>query len=145
VVEGVGDHGCEYMTGGRVVVLGPTGRNFGAGMSGGIAYILDENRQFERLCNKEMVSVSALEDADEVEAVLGMIRKHAQNTGSKRAQEILVRWAEVRPLFLRVVPNDYGRVLEAQRQMRQKGLSPEEAEMAAFELNTKDAARLYGK
>jgi glutamate synthase (NADPH/NADH) large chain len=145
VVEGVGDHGCEYMTGGRVVVLGPTGRNFGAGMSGGVAYILDENREFEGRCNREMVGLSPLEDPEEVEAVLGMIRRHAQNTGSQRAQEILVRWAEVRPLFLRVVPNDYGRVLEAQRQMRQKGLSPEEAEMAAFELNTKDAARLYGK
>jgi glutamate synthase (NADPH/NADH) large chain len=145
VVEGVGDHGCEYMTGGRVVVLGATGRNFGAGMSGGIAYILDEDRLFERRCNKEMVSIAPLEDAEEVEAVLVMIRKHAQSTGSKRAQDILVRWTEMRPLFSRVVPNDYGRVLEAQRQMRQKGLSIEEAEMAAFELNTKDAARAYGK
>jgi glutamate synthase (NADPH/NADH) large chain len=128
-----------------VVVLGPTGRNFGAGMSGGIAYILDEDRGFERRCNKEMVSISALEDAEEVEQVLGMIRRHAQATGSKRAEEFLVRWAEVRPLFLRVVPNDYGRVLQAQKQMRQQGLSAEEAEMAAFELNTKDAARAYGK
>jgi glutamate synthase (ferredoxin) len=145
VVEGVGDHGCEYMTGGRVVVLGATGRNFGAGMSGGIAYILDEDRQFERRCNKEMVSISPLDDAEEIEIVLSMIRKHAQATGSKRAQEILVRWTEMRPLFSRVVPNDYGRVLEAQRQMRQKGLSNEEAEMAAFELNAKDAARAYGK
>jgi glutamate synthase domain-containing protein 3 len=145
VVEGVGDHGCEYMTGGRVVVLGATGRNFGAGMSGGIAYILDEDRLFEGRCNKEMVSIKPLEDPAEVEVVLGMIRKHAQLTGSKRAQDILVRWAEMRALFVRVVPNDYSRVLEAQEQMRQKGLSPEEAEMAAFELNTKDAARLYGK
>jgi glutamate synthase (NADPH/NADH) large chain len=145
VVEGVGDHGCEYMTGGRVVVLGSTGRNFGAGMSGGIAYILDENREFERRCNKEMVTISPLDDAEEVEQVLGMIRRHAQNTGSRRAQDILVRWAEMKPLFSRVVPNDYGRVLQAQRQMQQQGLTPEEAEMAAFELNTKDAARAYGK
>ena len=92
-----------------------------------------------------MVSIAGLDDAEEVEAVLGMIRKHAQATGSKRAQDILVRWAEMRPLYLKVVANDYGRVLEAQKQMRQKGLSPEEAEMAAFELNTRDAARLYGK
>ncbi len=145
VVEGVGDHGCEYMTGGRVVVLGPTGRNFGAGMSGGIAYILDESRQFAGLCNKEMVSLSPLEEPEEIELVLGMIRKHVQATGSTRAQNILVRWAEFRSLFVRVVPNDYRRVLEAQKQMREKGLSPEEAEMAAFEQNAKDATRAYGK
>jgi glutamate synthase (ferredoxin) len=145
VVEGIGDHGCEYMTGGRVVILGPTGRNFAAGMSGGIAYILDEGRGFERLCNKEMVSLKPLEDAEETEIVLGMIRKHAQLTGSTRAQHILVNWAQYRGLFVCVVPNDYQRVLEAQKQMLQKGMSPEEAEMAAFELNTKDAARAYGK
>jgi glutamate synthase (ferredoxin) len=145
VVEGVGDHGCEYMTGGRVVVLGPAGRNFAAGMSGGVAYVLDENRQLEITCNKEMVSLGPLEDPEEVEEVLAMIRRHAQLTHSARARDILVRWSELRPLFVRVIPNDYRRVLEAQKQMRQKGLSAEEAEMAAFELNTKDAARLHGK
>jgi glutamate synthase (NADPH) large chain len=145
VVEGVGDHGCEYMTGGRVVVLGATGRNFGAGMSGGIAYVLDENRQFERHCNSEMVGQLPLEDPEEIEELLGMIRRHRDATGSTRADEVLRRWPEMKPLFVRVVPNDYGRVLEAQKQMRAKGLSPEEAEMAAFELNTKDAARVHGK
>jgi glutamate synthase (NADPH/NADH) large chain len=145
VVEGVGDHGCEYMTGGRVVVLGATGRNFAAGMSGGVAYVLDEDRQFDGNCNKEMVSLSGLEDPAEVEEVLGMIRRHVQATGSTRAKDILVRWSELRSLFVRVIPHDYQRVLEAQQQMRKKGLSPEEAEMAAFELNTKDAARLQGK
>jgi glutamate synthase domain-containing protein 2/glutamate synthase domain-containing protein 1/glutamate synthase domain-containing protein 3 len=145
VVEGVGDHGCEYMTGGRVVVLGPAGRNFAAGMSGGVAYVLDENRQLEITCNKEMVNLGPLEDPEEVEEVLAMIRRHAQLTSSARARDILVRWSELRPLFVRVIPNDYRRVLEAQKQMRQKGLSAEEAEMAAFELNTKDAARLHGK
>jgi len=145
VVEGVGDHGCEYMTGGRVVVLGPTGRNFAAGMSGGVAYILDEDRQFEVRCNKEMVGLGPLEDAAEIEEVLGMIRRHVQATGSARAQDILVRWAELRPLFVRVIPHDYRRVLEAQNEMRQKGLSAEEAEMAAFELNARDASRLHGK
>src|SRR5204862_7976692 len=102
VVEGVGDHGCEYMTGGRVVVLGATGRNFAAGMSGGVAYILDETRSFERLCNKEMVGLGPLEDAEEVEQVLGMIRRHVQATGSTRRQDVLVRWAGLRPLFVRV-------------------------------------------
>jgi glutamate synthase (ferredoxin) len=145
VVEGVGDHGCEYMTGGRVVVLGGTGRNFAAGMSGGIAYIFDESRQFERHCNMEMVGLGPLEDAEEVEVVLGMIRRHKEATGSRRAEEILRDWPQVRALFVRVIPNDFRRVLEAQKQMRLKGLSPEEAEMAAFELNTKDAARLHGK
>jgi glutamate synthase (NADPH) large chain len=145
VVEGVGDHGCEYMTGGRVVILGGTGRNFAAGMSGGIAYILDEGRSFERSCNKELVGLGPLENPEEMELVLGMIRKHREYTRSARAEEVLRNWAQWRSLFVRVIPNDFRRVLEAQRQMRQKGLSPEEAEMAAFELNTKDAARLHGK
>jgi glutamate synthase (NADPH/NADH) large chain len=145
VVEGVGDHGCEYMTGGRVVILGNTGRNFAAGMSGGIAYILDESRQFERHCNKEMVGLGALDDPEEVELVLGMIKRHKELTGSERAEEVLRNWPQMRPLFVRVIPNDYKRVLESQKQMLLKGLSPEEAEMAAFDLNTKDAARAYGK
>ncbi|HEY0706730.1 MAG TPA: glutamate synthase large subunit, partial [Polyangia bacterium] len=145
VVEGVGDHGCEYMTGGRAVILGRTGRNFAAGMSGGIAYILDEHRQFERNCNKEMVGLEGLDDPEEIEVVLGMIRRHKELTGSVRAEEVLRNWPQMRPLFVRVVPHDYKRVLDAQKQMRAKGLSPEEAEMAAFELNTKDAARAYGK
>jgi glutamate synthase (NADPH/NADH) large chain len=145
VVEGVGDHGCEYMTGGRVVILGNTGRNFAAGMSGGIAYILDESRQFERNCNREMVTLGKLEAPEEIEVVLGMIRRHKEATGSTRAEEVLRNWPQMRPLFVRVIPNDYHRVLEAQKQMLAKGLSPEEAEMAAFELNTKDTARAYGK
>jgi glutamate synthase (ferredoxin) len=145
VVEGVGDHGCEYMTGGRVVILGNTGRNFAAGMSGGVAYILDENRQFERHCNKEMVGLQPLDDPEEIEVVLAMIRRHKELTGSGRADEILRDWVQMKPLFVRVIPNDYRRVLEAQKQMRAKGLSPAEAEMAAFELNAKDAARAYGK
>jgi glutamate synthase (NADPH) large chain len=145
VVEGVGDHGCEYMTGGRVVILGATGRNFAAGMSGGVAYVLDENRQFERQCNTEMVALDTLDDPEEVEQVLAMIRRHKELTGSGRADDVLRAWVEMKPLFVRVIPNDYRRVLEAQKLMRAKGLSPEEAEMAAFELNTKDAARAYGK
>jgi glutamate synthase (NADPH/NADH) large chain len=145
VVEGVGDHGCEYMTGGRVVILGNTGRNFAAGMSGGVAYILDESRQFERQCNQEMVGLGALDDPEEIEQVLAMIRRHKQLTGSGRADDVLRDWVQMRPLFVRVIPHDYRRVLEAQKQMRAKGLSPEEAEMAAFELNTKDAARALGK
>jgi glutamate synthase (ferredoxin) len=145
VVEGVGDHGCEYMTGGRVVILGPTGRNFAAGMSGGIAYILDEARTFGTSCNKELVSVEPLSDAAEAEEVQAMIARHLQATGSERARAILTGWQEWRKLFVRVVPNDYRRVLEAQREMLQKGLSPEEAEMAAFEKNSSDVTRVHGK
>jgi glutamate synthase (ferredoxin) len=146
VVEGVGDHGCEYMTGGRVVILGPTGRNFAAGMSGGVAYVLDdEARSFARRCNKEMVSLAKLEEPEEVALVHGLVSRHAQLTGSKRAEEILASWNQLVPSFVRVMPNDYRRVLEAQAKMRAAGLSQEEAEMAAFESNSKDAARLGGK
>jgi glutamate synthase (NADPH) large chain len=145
VVEGVGDHGCEYMTGGRVVILGSTGRNFAAGMSGGIAYVLDENRELRRNCNTEMVGTGPLDDPAEIERVLVMLRRHRELTGSKRAHNVLVSWSLFRPLFVRVIPHDYRRVLEAQNKMLASGLLPEAAEMAAFELNSKDAARLHGK
>ena len=114
VVESVGDHGCEYMTGGRVVVLGPTGRNFAAGMSGGIAYVLDEQGCFAEQCNREMVALTPLENAEEIEAVKDMVFRHAEYTGSRRAAEVLLQWDEVLPKFVRVIPNDYARVLEAQ-------------------------------
>jgi glutamate synthase (ferredoxin) len=145
VVEGVGDHGCEYMTGGRVVILGQTGRNFAAGMSGGIAYVLDEQRQLESNCNLEMVGLGPLDDPEETELVLGLIRRHAEYTGSVRAQDLLAHWAQWKPLFVKVIPDDYRRVMAAQKLMRDKGLSPEEAEMAAFQLNAKDGAQVHGK
>ncbi len=144
VVEALGDHGCEYMTGGRVVVLGPTGRNFAAGMSGGIAYVFDERIEFARRCNSEMVQLTALEDAEEIETVKDMIFRHAEHTGSGRATEILLRWDESLPKWVRVIPNDYARVLETQKQMRREGLTREAAEMAAFELNSHDLARATG-
>ncbi|TMA29424.1 MAG: glutamate synthase subunit alpha, partial [Deltaproteobacteria bacterium] len=135
VVEGVGDHGCEYMTGGRVVVLGRTGRNFAAGMSGGIAYLLDA-----RFCNLEMVAVEELQDPEEIALVRGMIERHVRYTGSVPGERALQSW----PRFLRVIPNDYRRVLEAQGRMRQSGLSAAEAEMAAFEENAHDERRVSG-
>jgi glutamate synthase (NADPH/NADH) large chain len=137
VVEGVGDHACEYMTGGRAIILGPTGRNFAAGMSGGVAYVLDDQRQLESNCNMEMVGLCALDDPEEIEQVLHLIRRHAELTGSTRAKTVLTQWPEVRSLFVKVIPHDYRRVLEAQKLMREKGMSPEEAEMAAFQLNAK--------
>ena len=144
VVEGVGDHGCEYMTGGRVVVLGRTGRNFAAGMSGGIAWVLDEGGGFEKVLNREMVSSERLSDPAEVAELREMVERHVQFTGSSRGQHILDAWKEFVPCFVRVVPNDYRRVLEAQARMRAKGLSPDEAEMAAFEENARDEARVGG-
>jgi glutamate synthase (ferredoxin) len=144
VVEGVGDHGCEYMTGGSVVVLGRTGRNFAAGMSGGIAYVLDEGGGFETVLNREMVSADRLRDPEEIARVRGMIERHVKHTASARGRLVLDAWPDLVGKFVRVVPNDYRRVLEAQRAMRAKGLSAEEAEMAAFEENARDAARVGG-
>jgi glutamate synthase (ferredoxin) len=144
VVEGVGDHGCEYMTGGRVVVLGPTGRNFAAGMSGGVAYVLDGDGGFVTRCNRELVGLSRLEDVEEIAAVKALVEKHVQWTGSAHARRVLERWTEAVPRFVRVLPNDYRRVVEAQARMLEKGLSPEDAEMAAFELNARDEARVGG-
>jgi glutamate synthase (NADPH/NADH) large chain len=144
VVEGVGDHGCEYMTGGRVVVLGPTGRNFAAGMSGGIAYVLDEGGGFAKVCNMEMASLSRLEDPEEMAFVKGMIERHVRYTQSKKGRLVLDAWPDLLPKFVRVMPNDYRRVLEAQAAMRKKGLAALEAEMAAFELNARDEMRVSG-
>jgi glutamate synthase (ferredoxin) len=145
VVEAVGDHGCEYMTGGRVVVLGPTGRNFAAGMSGGIAYVLDEHGYFWQRCNKEMVQLTSLSEADEIEAVTSLIARHAEYTGSRRAQQILAEWDDWLRLFVKVIPNDYKRVLEAERRVIQSGVSADQAVMSAFELNSHDVARVGGK
>ena len=110
VVEGVGDHGCEYMTGGRVVVLGPTGRNFAAGMSGGIAYVYDKDRRFEGRCNLELVDLDPLAERDE-EEVKALISEHAQRTGSLVARNLLASWDRARERFVKVMPRDYKRVL----------------------------------
>ena len=145
VVEAVGDHGCEYMTGGRVVVLGPTGKNFAAGMSGGIAYVLDEHAGFERRCNKEMVNLFRLDDEEERAEVRRMIQKHADYTGSELAWKVLGLWASLAPKFVKVYPNDYRRVIETQKRYKASGLSDEEAIMAAFEENAHDTMRVGGK
>jgi glutamate synthase (ferredoxin) len=145
VVEAVGDHGCEYMTGGRVVVLGPTGRNFAAGMSGGLAYVLDEAGDFARRCNLEMVKLYRLEDPEELDFVQNLIRRHALYTKSDRAWKILALWDEMATKFVKVYPNDYRRVIETQKRFKETGLSEEEAIMAAFEENAHDLARVGGK
>ena len=111
VVEGVGDHGCEYMTGGRVVVLGPTGRNFAAGMSGGIAYVLDEEGAFPVRCNMGMVAFEDMDEADELE-LRAMVAEHLERTGSPVAHRVLENWAALLPAFVKVMPLDYRRVLD---------------------------------
>ena len=145
VVEAVGDHGCEYMTGGRVVVIGPTGRNFAAGMSGGVAYVLDQAGDFAQNCNKEMVQLYMLDDEDEAKLVHAMVRRHAEYTKSARAEAILSDWGTVYTKFVKVMPNDYKRVIDAQQRMLPEGMSEDEAAMAAFELNAHDAARMGGR
>jgi glutamate synthase (ferredoxin) len=144
VVEAIGDHGCEYMTGGRVIVLGRTGRNFAAGMSGGIAYVLDEAGDFPAHCNQEMVSLEKLKDADEIEMIWKLIQRHQAYTKSERAVKVLADWRKLVPKFVKVMPKDYQRVLESMKKVKDQGLTGDEAIMAAFEENVRDVARVGG-
>jgi glutamate synthase (ferredoxin) len=120
VVEGVGDHGCEYMTGGRIVVLGRTGRNFAAGMSGGIAYVVDEDGDFAQRCNLQMVDLETLENGAEEQFVRDLIAAHSLFTNSARAQQILDSWTEYRQKLVKVMPLDYRRVLAEKEQATKK-------------------------
>jgi glutamate synthase (ferredoxin) len=144
VVESIGDHGCEYMTGGRVVVIGRTGRNFAAGMSGGVAYVLDEAGDFPTRCNQALVGLEKLEDADEIEAVWKLIQRHQAYTNSARAAKVLADWKKLVPKFVKVMPKDYKRVLQAMKKVAEQGLSGDQAVMAAFEENIRDVARVGG-
>jgi glutamate synthase (ferredoxin) len=144
VVEAIGDHGCEYMTGGRVIVLGKTGRNFAAGMSGGIAYVLDEVGDFKNHCNMELVALEKISDADEIEEVWKLIQRHQTFTHSERAAKILGDWKNYVPKFVKVLPKDYARVLESLKKVESQGLSGDDAIMAAFEENIRDVARVGG-
>lgn len=144
VVEAIGDHGCEYMTGGCVVILGPTGRNFAAGMSGGIAYILDEAGTFAGRCNMELVGLSKLTDADEIEEVWKLIQRHQTYTKSERAAKVLADWKGHVPKFVKVLPHDFARVQAALKKAQDKGLSGDDAILAAFEENVRDVARVGG-
>ncbi|MDX1680481.1 MAG: glutamate synthase large subunit [Akkermansiaceae bacterium] len=146
VIEGVGDHGCEYMTGGQVIVLGKTGRNFAAGMSGGVAYIYDIDGQFEKRLNKSMVNLYPLIECDAADAVSvkSEIEKHVKYTGSERGKSILGDWDREMGKFLKVLPRDYERMLECFRKVEEQGLSGDDAAMAAFEENLKDLSRVGG-
>ena len=132
VVEGVGDHGCEYMTGGRIVVLGKTGRNFAAGMSGGVAYVLDEAGDFRIRCNKEILDPMQLEplvSEEDVEEVKDLISRHLRYTNSKVAERVLVQWDELQPKFVKVMPKDYKRAMLAMKRAQQEGIPWEVAVM----------------
>lgn len=133
VVEGVGDHGCEYMTGGTVVILGKTGRNFGAGMSGGIAYVLDLEGTFPSFCNKEIILLEPLTDINDKLEVQKMILTHAKLTGSKTAQEVIKNWEMYVDKFVKVIPKDYKRVTERMADFMQDGCSKDEAAIRVFE------------
>ena len=133
VVEAVGDHGCEYMTGGRVVVLGEVGKNFAAGMSGGIAYLVDERQLVPGRCNREMVSLMTVEDQCELDFVRDMIARHAEYTGSARAVMILDSWDEFGQAIVKVMPNDYRRVLENEKRQDELQLNLARLEASAGE------------
>ena len=137
VVEGVGDHGCEYMTGGRCVILGPTGKNFAAGMSGGIAYVLDEKHDLYMRLNKEQVLIDTLTESHDIQELRSLIEEHVATTGSPRGKQILAAFHSYIPCFKKVMPRDYDRMLRSIAQYEEKGMSREQAEIEAFYANTK--------
>jgi glutamate synthase (ferredoxin) len=114
VVEGTGDHTCEYMTGGRVVIIGKTGRNFGAGMSGGIAYVYDVEGDFRSRCNMEMILLERLDEAEDIDLVKGLLQRHQEYTDSTVAENILKNWPDAAASFVKVMPTEYRRVLDEQ-------------------------------
>jgi glutamate synthase (ferredoxin) len=131
VVEGVGDHGCEYMTGGRVVVIGRTGRNFAAGMSGGLAFVLDEAGDFKGRCNLGMVDLEPLVDTEDVELVKDLLARHIRYTQSPVAARLLVDWEHSQAKFVKVIPQDFKRVMAAIKKAHETGMSADEAVMAS--------------
>ena len=133
VVEGCGDHGCEYMTGGTVVVLGKTGRNFGAGMSGGVAYVLDVNGDFASYCNRGIVLLEQLDSIGDILEVKKMVKNHADYTNSKIAKDILANWDKYKTKFVKVIPKDYKKVISLLNEYRQQGMSEYDAALRVFE------------
>ncbi|HWJ79730.1 MAG TPA: glutamate synthase-related protein, partial [Niallia sp.] len=142
VVEGIGDHGLEYMTGGEVVILGDVGKNFAAGMSGGVAYVLASNKDhFQHLCNKEMISFEAIENREEIEKLKGLIQNHVEETESIIASQILDNWNKYVKQFIKVIPKDYKRMITSIQNGLTNGLSEEDAIMKAFENNSKQSKK----
>jgi glutamate synthase (ferredoxin) len=132
------------MTGGKAIILGSTGRNFAAGMSGGVAYVLDEAGDFANNCNQQMVGLEPVTDPEDIAELKDAISKHLKYTHSEKAQTILDNWEEILPKFLKVMPRDYKRVLQAIQNALASGLSGDEALNAAFEENARDVARIGG-
>ena len=132
VVEGVGEHGCEYMTGGRVVVLGPTGKNFAAGMSGGIAYVLDEKNCLYRNLNKEIILMEKVESKHDQEELKNILEKHVAATGSVKGKEVLDHFKEYLPKFKKLIPEDYKKLIQLSAQFEEQGMTREEAQIEAF-------------
>src|SRR5699024_5864717 len=132
VVEGVGEHGCEYMTGGRAVILGPTGKNFAAGMSGGVAYVLDEHNALYRNLNKSMVSMEKVESKTDREELRRLIEAHVRHTGSAKGKRILEDFEGYLPKFKKIIPEDYKRLTQLSAQFEEQGMSREEAQIEAF-------------
>lgn len=132
VVEGVGDHGCEYMTGGRVVIIGQVGKNFAAGMSGGIAYVLDMDNDLYKKVNKSMVNIERVTDKYDVQELKDMIKEHVAYTNSETGKEILDNFKDYLPKFKKIIPEDYEKMMSAILQMEEKGLSSEQAKIEAF-------------
>ncbi|WP_026700892.1 glutamate synthase large subunit [Salibacterium aidingense] len=145
VVEGLGDHGCEYMTGGTVVNLGGTGKNFAAGMSGGVAYVLDREGNFDSLCNKEMVNLEPVEDPEDIKRLKSLIDRHASYTESSLAESILQQWKAALSKFVKVIPYDYKHMLASIENAKKEGLTEEEAIMSAFNETKTNKARVGGK
>ncbi|MEI8032132.1 MAG: glutamate synthase large subunit [Chlorobiaceae bacterium] len=144
VVEAIGDHGCEYMTGGTVIILGKTGRNFAAGMSGGVAYVYDRDGTFSDNCNHDMVGLYPVDDPMEMAELQTMIERHVDYTGSLLGQSILEDREAFRKCFVKVMPHDYLRAMEAMREVEKAGFSGDDAVMAAFEKNIHDPSRVSG-
>ena len=136
VVEGVGDHGCEYMTGGCVAVLGRTGRNFAAGMSGGVAYVLDENHDLYLRVNKQLVDIEELCSDHDRETLRAMIEEHVRQTGSEKGRRILENFDASADKFKKIIPRDYRRMLSAIARCEAQGMSRDEAELEAFRETT---------
>ena len=137
VVEGVGDHGCEYMTGGRAVILGKTSKNFAAGMSGGIAYVLDEDFDLYTKLNKALVGFSKVTDPEDIAELKGLIEEHTEATHSVRGREILDNFDEFLPKFKKIIPHDYANMMNSIKKFRAEGMSEEDAKISAFYANTK--------
>ena len=137
VVEGVGDHGCEYMTGGRVVVIGKIGKNFAAGMSGGIAYVLDEDSDIYTRINKEMTGIEKITSKYDVLELKQMIQEHVAATNSVKGKQILDSFTDYLPKFKKIIPHDYNRMQMAIVQMEEKGLNSQQAQIEAFYANAR--------